>query len=170
MLRQVYLMAPKAWQALCFRDIRRKRGSPVRGSVQASFRGTFRSAFWKLFGVFLTIWGALGLPLGDFWWTFVALGGAFETFVGFWACLVALGRICEVFGAFLKRFSTFLNNFNVFSMIFLFFLYLSSQCWAMLANAVAWVGVGRCGERGPCTCFAKLLSCPSWFLHLLVSF
>ena len=43
---RIFLMALKAWQALCFRDIRRKRGSPVRGSVQASFRGTFRSAFW----------------------------------------------------------------------------------------------------------------------------
>ena len=52
MLRQVFLMALKALQALCFRDIRRKTGSPVRGSVQASFRGTFPGAFWNLFGAF----------------------------------------------------------------------------------------------------------------------
>ena len=88
-------MALKAWQALCFRDIWRKTRSPVRGSVQASFRGTFRGAFWNFLVPFWTIWGALGLPLGYFGRTFAALGVAFETFVGFWACLVALGRICK---------------------------------------------------------------------------
>ena len=34
-------------------------------------------------------------------------------------------------------------------------------------NAVAWVG-GEVGGEGPCTCFAKFLCRPSWFLHLLV--
>ena len=67
MLRQVFLMALEAWQALCFRDIRRKRGSPIRGSVQDSFRGTFRGAFWELFEVFLEHFGSLGALLGDFW-------------------------------------------------------------------------------------------------------
>ena len=89
------------------------------------FRPRFGVPFGVLFGSFLesfwTLLGASGLPLGDFWRTFVALGVAFETFVGFWACLVALGRICKVFEAFLKRFSRFLYNFGVFSMIFLFF-------------------------------------------------
>ena len=57
---------------------------------------SFLESFW-------TFLGASGPPLGDFWRTFAALGVAFETFVGFWACLVALGRICKVLGTFLKR-------------------------------------------------------------------
>ena len=43
---RIFFMALKAWQAPCFRDIRRKTGSPVRGSVQDAFRGTFRYVFW----------------------------------------------------------------------------------------------------------------------------
>ena len=33
LLRQVFLKALKAWQALCFRDIYGEKGSQVRGSV-----------------------------------------------------------------------------------------------------------------------------------------
>ena len=77
MLRQVFLMALKAWQALCFRDIRGKTGSPVRGSVQASFRGTFRGAFWELFGVFLKKLGSLGAFFGRLLANFRSLGGSF---------------------------------------------------------------------------------------------
>ena len=71
------LMALKAWQAVCFRDIRRKRGSPVRGSVQASFRGTFRNAFWKLFGVFLKPFGCLGASFGRLLVNFRSFGNSF---------------------------------------------------------------------------------------------
>ncbi len=74
---RIYLMALKAWQALCFRDIRRKRGSPVRGSVQASFRGTFRGAFWELFGVFLDPFGSLGATFGRLLVNFRSFGGSF---------------------------------------------------------------------------------------------
>ena len=35
--------------------------------------------------------------------------------------------------------------------------------------AVAWVG-GQVWGEGPCTCFAKVLCCPSWFIHLIVTF
>ena len=56
----------------------------------------------------------------------------FETFVGFWACLVALGRIWKVSWGFLGCFFTFLCVFIIFSMIL----------WA-------WVGgVGRVGRMG----------------------
>ena len=82
--------------------------------------GSFLESFWILLG-------ALGPSLGDFLRTLAASGVAFETFVGFWACLVALGRIWKVFEAFLKRFSTFLDKFNVFSMIFLFFLLIETR-------------------------------------------
>ena len=74
---RIYLMALKAWQALCFRDIRRKRGSPVRGSVQASFRGTFRGAFWELFGVFLDPFGSLGASFGRLLVNFRSFGSSF---------------------------------------------------------------------------------------------
>ena len=40
--------------------------------------GSFPGSFWSLSGV-------LGAPLEDFWWTFAALGIAFEMFVGLWA-------------------------------------------------------------------------------------
>ncbi len=73
----MFIMALKAWQALCFRDIRRKRGSPVRGSVQASFRGTFRGAFWELFGVFLDPFGSLGASFGRLLVNFRSFGGSF---------------------------------------------------------------------------------------------
>ena len=73
----VFLVPLKAWQALCFRDIWRKRGSPVRGSVQDSFRGTFRGAFWKLFGVFLDPFGCLGTFFGRLFANFGSFGGSF---------------------------------------------------------------------------------------------
>ena len=74
---RIYLMALKAWQALCFKDIRRKTGSPVRGSVQASFRGTFRDALWKLFGFFLEPFGRLGATFGRLFVNFRSFGGSF---------------------------------------------------------------------------------------------
>ena len=88
MLRQVYLMALKAWQAVCFRDIRGKRGSPVRGSVQASCRGTFRGAFWKLFGVFLDPFGSLGASFGRLLVNFRSFWNSFGDF----CCLVVVWR------------------------------------------------------------------------------
>ena len=97
MLRQVYLMALKAWQALCFRDIRRKTGSPVRGSVQASFRDTFRAAFWELFGFFLDPFGSLGASFGRLLANFRRFGGSFS-------------HVCRVLGLF-GRFGEDLRGF-----------------------------------------------------------
>ena len=100
--------------------------------------GNFLESFWSLLG-------ALGPPLGDFWLTFAALGIAFETFVGFWACLVALGRICKVFGTFLKRFSTFLDNFDVFPFNFVVFLVFIQP---VLSNVGECCGLGGWGGGG----------------------
>ena len=92
--------------------------------------------FWSLLGSLL---GALGPPLGDFWWTFAALGVAFELFVWLWASWVALGRTWEVSAEFLASFFTYFVNFNVFSMIFLLYFAQGSKiveyskiCWEML--------------------------------------
>ena len=49
LLRQVFLKALKAWQALCFRDIRGKRG--LRFGVR--FRSRSGMPFGVLFGHFL---------------------------------------------------------------------------------------------------------------------
>jgi hypothetical protein len=71
------------------------------------------------------------------------LGIAFETFVGLWAFLLALGRICKVSEEFLARFSTFPDNFNLFSVIFLFYC---SQCSKMVGYGGIWwdiVGYSR---------------------------
>ena len=73
------------------------------------------------------------------------MGVAFETFVGFWACLVALGRICKVFGTFLKRFSTFLDNFDVFSVNFVVFLVFIQP---VLSNVGECCGLGGWGGGG----------------------
>ena len=91
--------------------------------------------FFNSFLLILKPFGRLGSPLGDFWSTFAALGLAFETFVGLWASWVALGRICKVSGEFLIRFSTFLHNFNEFSVIFLFYC---SQCSKMVGYGRIW--------------------------------
>ena len=99
MLRQVYLMALKAWQALCFRDIRRKTGSPVRGSVQASFRDTFWGAFWELLGVFLDPFGSLGASFGRLLVIFRSFGGSFWDFC---RVLGLFGRFGEDLEGFLK--------------------------------------------------------------------
>ena len=80
----IYLMALKAWQALCFRDIRRKRGSPVRGSVQASFRGTFRDAFWELFGAFSESFGSPGTSFGRLLVNFRIFGETFGELSQLW--------------------------------------------------------------------------------------
>ena len=90
-------MPLKAWQALCFRDIRRKRGSPVRGSVQASFRGTFRGAFWMLFGVFLEPFGRLEASFGRLLVNFRSFGSSFSD-------------VCRVLGLF-SRFGENLQGF-----------------------------------------------------------
>ena len=71
------------------------------------------------------------------------MGLAFETFVGLWALWIALGRICKVSGEFLTRFSIFLDNFNEFSVIFLFYC---SQCSKMVGYGGIWrdiVGYSR---------------------------
>ena len=105
MLRQVFPEALKAWQALCFRDIRRKTGSPVRGAVQASFRDTFRGAFWELLGVFLEPFGSLGASFGRLLVNFRSFGGSFWDF-------------CRVLGLF-GRFGEDLQGFwNVSEEIF----------------------------------------------------
>ena len=70
-------MALKAWQALCFRDIRRKTGSPVRGSVQDSFRGACWGAFWELFEVFFEHFGSLGDSFGSLLVNFRSFGDIF---------------------------------------------------------------------------------------------
>ena len=102
---ECFLMALKAWQALCFRDIRGKTGSPVRGSVQASFRGTFRCAFWELFDVFLDHFGCLGASFGRLLVNFRSFGGSFWDF-------------CRVLGLF-GRFGEDLQGFwNVSEEIF----------------------------------------------------
>ena len=54
-----------------------ERGSPVRGSVQDSFRGTFRGAFWKFFGVFSEPFGNLGGTFGRLLVNFRSFGGSF---------------------------------------------------------------------------------------------
>ena len=77
-------MALKAWQALCFRDIRRKTGSPVRGSVQASFRGAFRCAFWELFGAFFDHFGCLGASFGRLLVNFRSFGETFGELSQLW--------------------------------------------------------------------------------------
>ena len=114
-------------------------------------------------GSFCTLLGALASPLGNFWWTFAVLGVAFEIFVGLCASWVALEETAMV---------AFLDKFNTFFVIFLIYF---SQCSKILANAVAWLGLGwgwgalRMVRR-PCACFAKLFCCPPWFQHLLRTF
>ena len=100
--------------------------------------GRFLESFWSLLG-------ALGSSLGDFWRTFAPLGVAFETFVGVWACLVALGRICKVFGAFLKRFSAFLDPFKRILFGFLVFLVFIQP---VLSNVGECCGLGGWGGGG----------------------
>ena len=81
------LITARAW---CFRDILGKLGSPVRGSVQDSFRESLWGAFWELFGSFWDLWdtlgdlgGTLGVTLGTFgthWRHFGSLGDHFWLF------------------------------------------------------------------------------------------
>ena len=68
-----------------------------------------------------------------------------------------------VFGTFLKRISTFLDNFDVFSVNFVVFLVFIQPVLTMLANAVAWVG-GEVGGEG-----ALHMLCKVSLLPLLVS-
>ena len=84
------------------------------GLVSGCLLGCFLNVFGDFVGAF---WEPLGTPLGDFWWTFAALGIAFETFVGLWAFLLAFGRICEVSVEFLSIFLEFLVKFSAFSVI-----------------------------------------------------
>ena len=121
--------------------------------------GSFLESFW-------TLLGALGPSLGDFWRTLAASGVAFETFVGFWACLVALGRICKVFGAFLKSFFTILRIFYDF-LVFLVLIQPVLSNVGECSGLAGWEGVGEGGALHM-LCTVSLL--PSWFPHLLVFF
>ena len=113
-LHMLFLKALKAWQALCFRDIQRKRGSPVRGSVQASFRGTFRRAFWELFGLFLDTFGGLGASFSCCF--YVVFGVCFRTRLGsLLDCFfVAFGSFLKPFGSLGATFGRLLANFGSF--------------------------------------------------------